>query len=271
MPQLNFHQLIRLEISERASYLKSEAEKIILQSDEDNDELIRSKQMKIVLRSYLPEYFHPENPYYQSPNQSEENNFFTEKINSLSEVWISDMKRNLDNNQTPTNNVFGISGATFLSIISKKTRLISESLGHFFEKVACVSPSCLSPEHAFGVKLQGIDLIIKFDAEKYFYIQLKTAENTLTGSQAKRMRRELEIYDNPHFAAAIKTNNGWTCGGLSKLETLGIKRVRGEEFWSLINIPYNTVLSKVRSMMLEIENYIIHQQPNADSQQGIEL
>ncbi|MCL6272223.1 hypothetical protein M3P05_20075, partial [Sansalvadorimonas sp. 2012CJ34-2] len=78
------------------------------------------------------------------------------------------------------------------------------------------------------------------------YQQLKTQQNTLTGSQKTRSVQELSIHDNPVFCACFP-NNKWTFNHSS------IPRVSGEEFWSRIGIPYDLVLEKVNALIIELE------------------
>ncbi len=269
MPRLTLKELFELNVDDRASYINDEAEKITLSQVEPDKNLKKAKKTNFVLTSYLHDLFsHKQKKYSKYFIIDKKEDFLKKELRTLSEQWIIETRISLDENRKPTNNVFGISGAYVLSVISKQTRVVTESLGHLFEDFACVSPDCISPENIFGVKLVGVDLIIRLNDSIYGHVQLKTAENTLTGSQAPRMKKELGIYNNPHFVASIKTGNGWTTGALS---SYGIKRIRGEEFWSIIKIPYELVLNEVKYMMLNIQDYIVNNQGKSSNQNELRL
>jgi hypothetical protein len=107
-----------------------------------------------------------------------------------------------------------------------------------WEDVASLSPYALSPDNDFLFKIAGIDVIAKnISTGKIEHIQIKTKENTLTGSQKDRSVTELLVHENPVFAAAMSTNSGWT---FSNHEL--ITRVAGSEFWERIGINYAFVL-----------------------------
>ena len=256
MPLLNYNQLQELEIQDRAAYLRNQADQIVLTPNEPDEELYKAKQMIQVLNFYLAESFQDSNSFYDD-SLNRDRDFLENQMNYYSEQWISKMLIKLNDNNQPTDNLFGLVKANFLSVISKQTRLITEDLGHFFENIACIAPNCINPETVFGVKLLGVDLIRMIGAN-YSYVQLKTAENTLTGSQAPRARKELEIYENPFFAAAIKLKQNWTIGGIDTLEKHGIEKGAGELFWLSINIPYDLVLDVVSDMLTTIQGHVVN-------------
>ena len=81
-------------------------------------------------------------------------------------------------------------------------------------------------------------IIIKND--KPYYAQIKTLEGTLTGSQVPRSESELAMHKNSYFVAAFKTGTPWTFN--SKI----IKKLVGEEYWSLIELDYNFIANNVK-------------------------
>ena len=271
MPQIPFQELICLNIRERASCLNNIAKNIHLDRDEPDEVLRSSRKMKQVIDLYLDEYFEWElSKHVELINNIPEKELFIQKVFDIAESYIVNMQRKIDESNGPFKNLFGVSGANILAGMQTRTRIITENLGHNFEKMACVSPTCLSPEDFFGVKLVGVDIITRVRGIGNLFIQLKTAEDTLTGSQAPRARKELEIYDNPYFAAAIKLNHTWTIGGINTISNHGITRIRGQEFWSLINIPYEIILSAVSMMMVDIEEYVLNIE-DSDTDQQISL
>lgn len=146
-----------------------------------------------------------------------------------------------------SNNVYEMAGAVRLSFANKVTRTLSTTMGLLWEDLASISPYAVNPESEFNLKVKGIDLISKnINSQVIEYQQLKTQQNTLTGSQKTRSVQELSIHDNPVFCACFP-NNKWTFNHAT------IPRVSGEEFWSRIGIPYDLVLEKVNSLIIELE------------------
>ena len=99
----------------------------------------------------------------------------------------------------------------------------------------------------FGIKIKGIDIIC-INNDKPTYIQMKTMEGTLTGSQASRSEDELLIHKNSYFAAVFETGSSWT------FNSDKIKKIKGNEFWSIINLDYDYILKEVKLMVKEIED-----------------
>ena len=77
---------------------------------------------------------------------------------------------------------------------------------------------------------------------------MKTMEGTLTGSQAPRSEEELILHKNSYFAAVFATGSDWT------FNSDKIKKIKGKEFWSLINLDYDYILQEVKLMVKEIED-----------------
>ena len=100
------------------------------------------------------------------------------------------------------------------------------------------------------------DDIIFIKDEKPFYAQIKTLEGTLTGSQAPRSESELSIHKNSYFVAAFKTETHWT------FNSSKVKRIVGDEFWSMINLDYKFILDEVKKMIKEIEDNFLKMKEN---------
>ena len=77
---------------------------------------------------------------------------------------------------------------------------------------------------------------------------MKTMEGTLTGSQVSRSEEELLLHESSYFAAVFETGSGWT------FNSEKIKRIKGNEFWSIINLDYTYILKEVKLMIKEIED-----------------
>tara|TARA_Y100001936_G_C15501422_1_gene373481 strand:- start:102 stop:527 length:426 start_codon:yes stop_codon:yes gene_type:complete len=126
-------------------------------------------------------------------------------------------------------------------------RSITTTLGNFWEELATVSDTAISTEKEFGIKIKGVDIIC-LENNKPTYIQMKTMENTLTGSQVSRSEEELLIHDNRYFAAVFETGSNWT------FNSEKIKKIKGNEFWNKINLDYDYILKEVKLMVKEIED-----------------
>ena len=137
-----------------------------------------------------------------------------------------------------------------MAIAQKHNRSITERMGHMFEKYAAVSPFVFSPEDHYGIKAAGVDLIV-LQNNDIIYCQMKTNKNTLTGSQDGRSKEELLLYNKAWFISAINSSVSWTFKAHDKIE-----RKAGKEFWPLISIPYELVMESVKTLILEIENFI---------------
>lgn len=167
------------------------------------------------------------------------------KISEIFDTFINEKKKRIGDifsklesfTKNPAN-IYEFAKTPGFILGNKVTRDISESLGHIWEDVASLSPYALSPDDDFLFKIAGIDLIAKhISTDKIEYIQIKTKENTLTGSQKDRSVNELLVHENPVFATALRTSSGWTFSTHDR-----IVRVAGSDFWERIGINYEFVL-----------------------------
>ena len=140
-----------------------------------------------------------------------------------------------------------MSGAKDFYSMQLVLRSITTTLGNFWEELATLSNNAISTEKEFGMKIKGVDIIC-IDNNKPTYIQMKTMEGTLTGSQVSRSEEELSIHENSYFAAVFETGSGWT------FNSDKIERIKGNEFWSIINLDYSYILKEVKLMVKEIED-----------------
>jgi 2-polyprenyl-3-methyl-5-hydroxy-6-metoxy-1,4-benzoquinol methylase len=102
----------------------------------------------------------------------------------------------------------------------------------------------ISTEKEFDIKINGTDIIFVKE-KKIFYAQIKTLEGTLTGSQVPRSIEELSIHKNSYFVAAFETGTDWT------FNSDKIQRLKGKEFWSLIELDYDHILNEVKKIVSE--------------------
>lgn len=158
--------------------------------------------------------------------------------------WIKDIYEKLE---TPKKSVFSESGAYFFASASAMTRSLSTELGNVWEEIACLSDKVISPEKTFGnYKVAGVDIIIK-ENDDLIFTQIKTAKDTLTGSQEPRSKLELGAFKKSMFAAAHNIG-GWHFKEYSK-----IPRVAGKEFWDLIEIDYSEILEGTSNLFAKLE------------------
>ncbi|HAC64102.1 MAG TPA: hypothetical protein DCF68_11330 [Cyanothece sp. UBA12306] len=148
-------------------------------------------------------------------------------------------------------NIFQFSGSENLYLSNIYTRFISENLGHKFEDIANLSNQVYIPNQEIGIKLKGVDLIIH-DRGIIKYTQLKTKKDTLTGSQKDRSIEELKIHPYSIFAAALDMGSSWTISAKS-VKNYNIELMAGKSFWSLINLDYDLMLSKVAKTINELD------------------
>ena len=157
---------------------------------------------------------------------------------SVKKNKITDIFSKLESFTKNPSNIYEFAKTPGFILGNKVTRDISESLGHIWEDVASLSPYAVSPDDGFLFKIAGIDIIAKhISTGKIEYIQIKTKENTLTGSQKDRSVNELLVHENPVFATALRTNSSWTFSTHDK-----ITRVAGNDFWKRIGINHEYVL-----------------------------
>ena len=144
-------------------------------------------------------------------------------------------------------NLFQMSGAKDFYRMQLVLRSITTTLGNFWEELAILSNNAISAEKEFGIKITGVDIICAIN-KKPTYIQMKTMEGTLTGSQSPRSEEELILHQNRYFAAVFESGSDWT------FNSEKIKRIKGKEFWSLIDLDYDYILQEVKLMVKEIED-----------------
>jgi hypothetical protein len=173
------------------------------------------------------------------------------EIEEFIPLAISALKNSIpsiDELKLQAKNLFEISGVRRLAFGNKATRTLSTTMGSLWERLANISPYAVITEQEFGIKLKGIDLILlNCSTDIIEYAQLKTKQDTLTGSQKSRSVKELSIHDNPIFCACFETKAGWTFND-SK-----VSRYAGEEVWNRIGMDYSIILESVVEMIKVLE------------------
>ena len=238
--KFNLEDFVGKSRIEKKNYIIAESKKIIVPKS-INKKLVSSYRFKEVINKFIVKYI---SQLKKSKHNHDKNSEILKKITSFKENYI--------NNKLPKKlaekpkNLFVMSGAKDFYSAQLVLRSITTTLGNFWEEIATISDVAISPDEEFGIKIKGIDLICIIN-NKPTYIQMKTMEGTLTGSQNSRSEDELKIHKYKYFAAVFNTGSDWTFN--SEI----IKKLRGEEFWSKINLDYSYLLEEVKLMIIEIE------------------
>lgn len=207
-----------------------------------------------ILDDYLPAYFDSQEQV--SDEQISDQiylilaKFKKEVIDSLAKKK-DDFIKNVTSKNKGFINIFEFSKSENLYLSSIYTRFISENLGHRLEEIANISHKVFSPEESLRKKIKGIDIIV-YDDKVVKYTQIKTKKDTLTGSHKSRTIDELSIHPHSLFVAALNMGGSLTIGDKDKYGD-GIKRLVGDEFWSLIGLDYNFILDRLSQVIRELD------------------
>lgn len=180
-------------------------------------------------------------------------NLTEKEIESEIKKILDDFKKDFIKNTLPKKlkekykNLYYMSEAYEFGRINSLLRSLSTKLGNIWEIIANVSDYTFSSEIELGLKIKGVDIIL-IKNNKPFYVQIKTAEGTLTGSQKSRSVSELSLHENKYFVAAFDTGANWT------FDSPKVKKLSGEDFWKLININYQSLLENVKKTIKDIED-----------------
>ena len=225
--EFDLEEFVKKNKSDKKRYIISEAEKIKIPKSIKDKKLRIAYKYKEVINKFIKDYILK----VRKPKENEiKNNQILEKINFF--------KENYNNKKLPEKlaetpkNLFQMSGAKDFYSMQLVLRSITTTLGNFWEELATLSNNAISTEKEFGIKIKGIDIIC-INNDKPTYIQMKTMEGTLTGSQVSRSEEELLIHKNSYFAAVFETGSSWT------FNSDKIKKIKGNEFWSIINLDYD--------------------------------
>jgi hypothetical protein len=171
----------------------------------------------------------------------------------LAEQKISELRPTVEELKAKPKNLYELVGATELAFANRVSRNISTTMGPLWELVANISPYAVNPETEFGVKIVGVDLVLKnAQSGQIEYAQLKTQKNTLTGSQSGRADSELSLHDNPIFCACFDTKPSWTYNSQKN-----IPKYCGPEFWNRIDIDYDLVVSSLDRLFSSLERSFV--------------
>ena len=237
--KFEINEFIKKNKDYKKKYIIAESKKI---NNPKNIEkkLHNSYKYKEVLNKFIINYIKkikidkPEDPKPEIVN----------KINDFKNKFIDNKLPKLI--KTKPTNLYEMRGAVDFAKINLILRSLSTTMGHLWEDIAICSKLAISTENEFDLKINGVDIIFIKD-EKPFYAQIKTLEGTLTGSQVPRSESELSMHKNSYFVAAFKTGTSWT------FNSSKVKKITGDEFWTMINLDYKFILDEVKKMIKEIE------------------
>ena len=221
-----------------------------------SNELDRCRRLSQTINQFIHEYIElrkAQDKARESGSVLEDYNLsdaIVQQIKLFKPTATSDIKNSTPPAELITqnpNNIYEKAGAAKLAGAQKTARNLSTVLGLLWEKIATLSPYSISPEQEFGLKLKGIDLISKHTETGHIeYQQLKTQQNTLTGSQKPRTVEELSIHQRPVFCSCFALGP-WTFNHDI------IPRRSGTDFWSSIGINYDIFERHSLALLKELE------------------
>ncbi|HEY9600856.1 MAG TPA: hypothetical protein V6C85_04545 [Allocoleopsis sp.] len=262
MQPIKATQLIPLSISARAHLIEEYASFVNVPAD-INFELHRAYQISTLLAPALPDFIQhqiQEDISHGSILERErQSTAIATQCEKVADRFIASMPalvRSPAQMESSPRNLYEMCGAAVFVESNSISRNLSTTMGDLWETIANISPYAVSPEIDFGLKITGIDSIILCGGKGApVFVQIKTQRNTLTGSQAPRSRRELELHQHRLFAAAFCTGGGWTFSSTT------IPRVCGAEFWSMVELDYELLKFHVKQIILKIQSaYVALQQ-----------
>ncbi len=236
--KFNLEDFVKKNKIEKKNYILKECQKINVPK-EIHSNLKDAYQKKEVINKFVKKLI-------ERKNNKEEK--IQENIKKQIELFKSNfVEKNLPKNiLSKKNTVFSMCGANVLNSAQTISRSISTSMGSLWEKIAACSNDVVSPEDEFAVKITGIDAIGLLN-NKITYIQLKTAEDTLTAGHCPRSVMELSIHENSFFGTAFKTGAKW------HFKSDNIEKFAGEDFWKKINLDYEFIFKQIKPMVQDIE------------------
>ena len=235
--------MYRLSLHERNQLLLKKYEDEFnsnYRTDYSSEPIKTSKMMSVILESILPDYLQ------EKPNRQNDMDLLFE---SFKQKHFPELKKDVLEKVNMNDNLYNMFNAKALSGANSFTRTLSTKLGLFWEVIANLSSNVVSPEVEFAIKLKGVDAII-YQEEKFYYAQMKTQRNTLTGSQSGRTTSELSVYQNSLFVSCIDNHSSWTYSG-------SISRKAGKSFWSMCNLNYSRILQNTEKLINEAEDFFL--------------
>lgn len=203
------------------------------------DQIDRSYKLSKILEVFLPNYIE---------NKADNTNLLEDYFNDFREEILPILSDILIDTLNSDKNIYQLFNCPSLAASNAITRTFNTKLGLFWEKIAILSSNVVSTELEFGFKLVGVDSIL-YHNNNFYYTQLKTQKNTLTGSQSHRVTQELEKYSHALFVSCLHCNVGWTYSG-------PIPKLVGEDFWNMTDLNYDDIIRNLQLLLNSVENLL---------------
>ncbi len=253
-------QLIPLSVSARSQLIAEYANMVNVPA-ELNSDLHRAYQIAAVLTPALSGFIQhqiqvdiAQGSVLESDRQSAA---IATECEQFADRFIASMPtlvRSPEEMELNPRNLYELCGAAVFIESNSISRQLSTRMGELWEKIVRISPSAVSPEQDFGLKITGIDIVIWCQqTQSPVFSQLKTTRGTLTGSQVPRSRSELGLHKHSLFAAAF-------CLGKWTFSSPNIRRVCGAEFWSMAGLDYELLKFHVKQTILKIQSAYVELQ-----------
>ena len=235
-------EFVKKNKSDKKKYILEEAKKIS-PPNAINDNLFEAYKNKEVINKFIKEYIDLKNDTEDQIKEKIKN-----KIDKFKKHYIENKLP--EKIATKKNSLFSMVGADIFKSAQTISKSLSTSMGSLWEKIASCSNNVINTEEEFGIKITGVDAIALING-KITYIQIKTAEDTLTAGHSPRSVMELSIHDNALFVTAFKTGSVW------HFRSQNINKFAGKDFWTKINLEYDYIYEQIKPMILEIEKEYI--------------
>lgn len=231
-------KFIKKNKTEKKKYILDQAKKIN-PSKKIHPDLWEAYKNKEIINKFIKDYIQ-----LKKNTDEEIKKKIKDKVESFKVDYINNK---LTNKMSSTKtSLFSMIGADIFKSAQTISRSLSTSMGSLWEKIASCSNSVINTEEEFGIKITGVDAISLIN-KKITYIQLKTAEDTLTAGQSPRSEMELSIHSNAIFGTAFKTGSVWN------FRSIKINKYAGKDFWAKIDLDYDYIFDQIKPMILEIE------------------
>jgi hypothetical protein len=237
--KFDLNDFISKNKAEKGSYILEKSKKILVPKTIHHN-LKEAYKRKEFINTFIKDYI---NLNQNTEKEIKEN--IQNKIKLFKDDYINIKLPKLMSSKK--NSLFLLCDANIFRSAQTISRSVSTTMGMLWEMIATCSNNAISTEEEFGIKITGVDAIGIID-DKPTYIQLKTAEDTLTGGHCPRSEMELSIHDYSFFGTAFKTGSTW------HFKSEKIKKYAGEDFWVKLNLDYSFIFDQIKPMILEIEN-----------------
>ena len=236
--EFSLEKFIKKNKTDKKKYILEQA-KNINPSKKIQPDLWEAYKNKEVINKFIKDYIQ-----LKKSTNEEIKEKIKDKIDNFKVDYIDNK---LANKMSSTKtSLFSMIGADIFKSAQTISRSLSTSMGSLWEKIASCSNSVINTEEEFGIKITGVDAISLIN-KKITYIQLKTAEDTLTAGQSPRSEMELSIHTNAIFGTAFKTGSTW------HFRSAKINKYAGKDFWTKIGLDYDYIFDQIKPMILEIE------------------